>query len=236
MNRCLKCLTTYFDKPSWSLLLMKKHPNPLCYECSKGVERIAGERCQLCSRSLEKISIRLQKNGTCYDCIRWTKGTETKDLLEGNHSILEYNPFLKEWFAQFKFKGDAVAASYFGNLLYKHYKSKYAEYTVVPIPLSQKSLENRTFNQVDLMIQNWRCRTLILGRSERDKQSKKSREERIALVGHSPFYVKEIAEKDLLKKVVLIDDIYTTGTTVRQAAKSLKEAGAETVASLTVAR
>ncbi|MFK3936010.1 ComF family protein [Alkalihalobacillus sp. NPDC078783] len=236
MNRCLKCLSSYFEKPSWSLLFMKKNLNPLCYECFNELKWISGVRCRLCSRSLDKISVRLQKNGTCFDCIRWIKGTETKDLLESNISILEYNAFLKEWFAQFKFKGDAVAASYFGNVLYKTYKSKYAEYTVATIPLSQKSLEDRTFNQVDLMIQNWRCRRLILGRLERDKQSKKSREERIALVGHSPFYVKEIAEKDLLKKVVLIDDIYTTGTTVRQAAKSLKEAGVETVASLTVAR
>ncbi|WYP25831.1 phosphoribosyltransferase family protein [Alkalihalobacillus sp. FSL W8-0930] len=236
MNRCLKCLSSYFDKPSWSLLVMKKHPNPLCYECSNELRWINGERCQVCSRSLDGLSVRLQKDCTCFDCIRWIKGTETKGLLEENYSILEYNAFLKEWFAQFKFKGDAVAASYFGNLLYKVYKSKYANYAVATIPLSQKSLEDRTFNQVDLMIQNWRCPTLTLSRSERDKQSKKTRNERIALVSHSPFYVKEIAEKDLLKKVVLIDDIYTTGTTVRQAAKTLKEAGVETVASLTVAR
>lgn len=236
MNRCLKCLTPFFNKPSWSLLMMVKHPHPLCYECSKGLEWIKGTRCQLCSRSLEKVSSRLQKDGICFDCIRWTKRTETKDLLESNYSILEYNAFLKDWFAQFKFRGDAVAASYFGELLLMYYKKKYAGYTVVSIPLSEKRLGERTFNQVDLMIQNWQQHTLKLGRSESDKQSKKSRSERIAHVQHSPFYVKEIAEKDLLKKVVLIDDIYTTGTTVRQAAKSLKEAGVETVASLTVAR
>ena len=77
---------------------------------------------------------------------------------------------------------------------------------------------------------------MTLGRIDREKQSKKSRNDRILLVQDSPFYVEEIAEKDLLNKVVLIDDIYTTGTTVRQAAKTLKKAGAQTVASLTVAR
>ncbi|MCM2675702.1 ComF family protein [Alkalicoccobacillus plakortidis] len=143
---------------------------------------------------------------------------------------------MKEWFAQFKFNGDAVAARYFSSILYKQYQRHYQEYTVAAIPLSERSLEEREFNQVELLIESWRCNTMTLGRIDREKQSKKSRNDRILLVQDSPFYVEEIAEKDLLNKVVLIDDIYTTGTTVRQAAKTLKKAGAQTVASLTVAR
>ncbi|WP_306981540.1 ComF family protein [Alkalicoccobacillus murimartini] len=86
------------------------------------------------------------------------------------------------------------------------------------------------------MINTWSNSSIRLGRYDREKQSLKSRNDRIALVEDSPFYVEKIAEKDLLNKVVLIDDIYTTGTTVRQAAKTLKELGVKTVASLTLAR
>ncbi|MDQ0206770.1 ComF family protein [Alkalicoccobacillus murimartini] len=147
-----------------------------------------------------------------------------------------YNDFLKEWLAQFKFKGDAVVATYFSAKLYKLYQTHYKGYTVVPIPLSEKGLIEREYNQVELMINTWSNSSIRLGRYDREKQSLKSRNDRIALVEDSPFYVEKIAEKDLLNKVVLIDDIYTTGTTVRQAAKTLKELGVKTVASLTLAR
>lgn len=38
------------------------------------------------------------------------------------------------------------------------------------------------------------------------------------------------------KQLVLVDDLYTTGTTMRQAAKTLQEAGAESIRILTLIR
>ncbi|WP_308167083.1 phosphoribosyltransferase family protein [Bacillus sp. ISL-40] len=66
-----------------------------------------------------------------------------------------------------------------------------------------------------------------------EKQSKKSRSERIHL--SQVFQVNP--NVDLAgKKVILIDDIYTTGSTLRHAAKLLKVAGAASIQSLTLAR
>ncbi|TSB48345.1 ComF family protein [Alkalicoccobacillus porphyridii] len=233
--KCLKCMHTFYQQPSWSALFHKQPP-ALCYACEGNLEFIGEPNCLLCSRSLNKISHRLQKDQICFDCIRWDKRTESKGLLQENRSLLEYNEFLKDWFVQFKFRGDAAAATYFSTKLYQLYKRYYRSYTVVAIPLSFDSLKEREFNQVELMTQSWTCNRMILHRLASEKQSKRTRSDRIARVKDSPFYVEKIPEKDLLKKVVLIDDIYTTGTTVRQAARTLKEAGAEVIASLTVAR
>ncbi|MFC5711362.1 ComF family protein [Thalassorhabdus alkalitolerans] len=72
------------------------------------------------------------------------------------------------------------------------------------------------------------------------KQSKRSRVERMPhphQTGSSPFaipYPELFSIKD--KQFLLIDDIYTTGSTVRKAAKILNEHGAAAVSSLTIAR
>ena len=38
------------------------------------------------------------------------------------------------------------------------------------------------------------------------------------------------------KKIILFDDVFTTGTTMNEASKALKEAGAESIAGLVIAR
>lgn len=69
------------------------------------------------------------------------------------------------------------------------------------------------------------------------KQSKKTRAERINWFQNNPFYIKK-QEIPLIKgkNYLIIDDIYTTGVTVRLAAICLLNAGAQSVTSLTLAR
>ena len=64
------------------------------------------------------------------------------------------------------------------------------------------------------------------------KQSEKTRQERLQL--KQPFKVKE--NVGVPKKVLLVDDVYTTGATIHLAAKVLKETGVEEVESLTLFR
>ena len=69
--------------------------------------------------------------------------------------------------------------------------------------------------------------------SSAEKQSKKSRSERI----HIPQVFQINPQVEIIgKHILLIDDIYTTGSTLRHAAKLLKESGAERIQSLTLAR
>nr|WP_276532455.1 phosphoribosyltransferase family protein [Cytobacillus horneckiae] len=105
---------------------------------------------------------------------------------------------------------------------------------LVPIPLSPERKYERGFNQSEALINALGRQPLsILTRIHSEKQSKKSRNERISLP--QVFQLTDSAAiQD--KCLVIIDDIYTTGSTLRHAAKLLKESGAKEVTSLTIAR
>jgi competence protein ComFC len=166
----------------------------------------------------------------CNDCVRWEADPEWKGYLDQNISLFQYNDFLKEVIARFKFRGDYIIAKAFAEQI----KSKLAklEYDfLVPIPLSEERLYERGFNQAEaLLTVAGYTPTPLLTRIHSEKQSKKSRTERI----HVP-QVFQVSENES-GKILLIDDIYTTGSTLRHAAKILKEAGAERIQSITLAR
>ncbi|MEI4461917.1 phosphoribosyltransferase family protein [Exiguobacterium indicum] len=103
---------------------------------------------------------------------------------------------------------------------------------IVPIPLSRDRLSERKFNQAEEIARRMNGKvTLALKRDEGTPQSRKSREER--LKRSNPFHVtKEVAGKNIL----LVDDVYTTGITLRQAMVRLKEAGASEISAVTLFR
>jgi len=106
---------------------------------------------------------------------------------------------------------------------------------LVPIPLSDERLYERGFNQAESLALEAGAEPInLLKRVHSEKQSKKSRNERIRLP--QVFQLSETAPPFQNKQILLIDDVYTTGSTLRQAAIILRQAGAKSVQSLTLAR
>jgi competence protein ComFC len=228
---CLYCASPVNEVISWKGLFYSE-PQYLCSECQKGLQAISGQRCSHCSRSLESLPDELKKGVICLDCYRWEEDAEWKDLLENNTSLFGYNDFLKEYLARYKYRGDYILAKTFGPQIANCLKSTNYD-CIVPIPLSQERHYERGFNQSTALLEAAGASpSCILSRVHSEKQSKKSRHERL-----QQKQVFTLTETDLSgKSVLLFDDIYTTGTTLRQAAKLLKEAGAKQVSSLTLAR
>jgi predicted amidophosphoribosyltransferase len=65
-------------------------------------------------------------------------------------------------------------------------------------------------------------------------QTRLKREERLKNVKHAFDVLKNAAVKD--KRILLIDDVFTTGTTISECSRTLKDAGAKEVHAVTVAR
>ncbi len=112
---------------------------------------------------------------------------------------------------------------------------------LIPVPLDIKKLKLRGYNQSEELakelssVSRAPLLTNVLLKTASTKSqmelSKSEREENLRGV----FLVKN-AEKITNKKILLVDDVYTTGSTMNECARILKEAGAKSVYGLALAR
>ncbi|MED4081936.1 ComF family protein [Halalkalibacterium halodurans] len=228
MPRCLICHQPFFENVSWSTMFFSGVADVICQECEGKFQPISNPICSICGRSMKKTA----EGDHCLDCKRWLPEMQT---IEKNRALFEYNPFLKNVLTQLKFRGDVKLAEAFHPLLKKLYQKEFKFDVIVPIPLSKDRLIERGFNQVEALLAKWCTYEDVLARKPGRKQSKKSRIERIQQ-RTTPFMLKGEAEAVEGRSIVLVDDVYTTGATIRQAATVLQAHGAARVRSMTIAR
>lgn len=229
---CLFCDTELEYETSWSSVFLPSPENLICSGCQSKLKFLEGELCSRCSRVLEPA---FKQGNLCYDCVRWEEAPDWQGLLESNTSIYHYNDFLKEVIARFKYRGDYAAAVAFRTELRAKIRSIPAD-SYVPIPLSHDRLYERGFNQSEALIAAAGFNPVsLLSRMHGEKQSKKSRTDRIRLKQVFQI-IPGIKDEIKGKRIVLVDDIYTTGSTLLHAAKVLRGRGAKSVCSVTLAR
>ncbi|AST94430.1 hypothetical protein BC6307_19800 [Sutcliffiella cohnii] len=211
---------------TWTTLFSNE-TDVTCADCEKKFELITGDTCPKCSRPQSDATV-------CDDCKKWEMDEQYKGTLHRNISVYAYNDFMKEVLAQYKFRGDVALVKVFQKKWTAAFQHHFPEkdLLLVPIPLGKDRLYERGFNQTLALTEMLPGQFAdILTKNETVKQSKKSRHERLRT--ENSFEVKQPPPE---KRIVLIDDIYTTGTTIRMAAKRLKEAGATEISSFTLVR
>ncbi|MCG1021577.1 ComF family protein [Sutcliffiella horikoshii] len=237
MSNCLVCQGEVASSFGWDEFLGISKAEQVCESCEQAFQKISGKLCRICGRVWDEVPVENRHGDICFDCHRWESDDETAGMLKMNRSVFTYNDHMKEVLAQYKFRGDAILVDAF----YKDFRQMYEKYfkkdswMLVPIPLGTGRLYERGFNQSLLLAKLIAPIGFpeLLAKTDSVKQSKKARQER--LHQENPFYVIE-PQKVRGKSILLIDDIYTTGTTIRMAAKILKEAGAGDISSLTLVR
>lgn len=149
--------------------------------------------------------------------------------LENVQSLYKYNDFMKDVFHQYKFGKDVELAKIFRDDLQFLGNEKRI---IVPVPLHEKKLKERTFSQVEELLN-----AANINFSRRLVKRKNvtigtlTKEERFQL--NDLF--NSVGNVDG-ENILLIDDLFTTGTTLQQAARALKKAGAITVTAWTLIR
>lgn len=159
-------------------------------------------------------------------------------------SVGRYESVLLETIHILKYRREIRAGAVLGNLLSScigNYLPLPYYNRIIPVPLHKKRLRKRGFNQ-SLLLARALARDFSLPldfqslqrRIHTDPQIGLGRKEREANV----LNVFEVVRKDEIanSRILLVDDVYTTGSTVRECTRVLLESGAQSVGVATLAR
>lgn len=220
---------------------------PLCFACEKN---LAPEEkgCNVCAACLASIALfdtffcsvcgaRLPGNAKfCHPAALYMLGSATSYRNEAVQKLI--------W--RLKYEKLKTAAAPLTQLLARYLNSldfSFVDFTVVPVPLHPERLEERGFNQAELLATAV-AETLdiplvadVLRRVKATPAQAKMRDRKERAENLSgAFDIAASSETLRGKNIVLVDDVFTTGATIGEAVKTLKTAGAKIVIALTVAR
>lgn len=204
----------------------------LCQDCLKRIAFITLPVCERCGTSISTDGLPL-----CAQCknnpLQSTDGIRSASYFEDN-PIRPAIHFLK-------YRNHRVVASILGKILIEAYRRyNLSADVIVPVPLHISRLRERGYNQSHLLANevakffNLPVNTDTLQRVRETKSQMElevnERRQNVlnAFVCHN--------EKLVSQKVLLIDDVCTTGSTLDACATALKEGGAASVWGLTLAK
>lgn len=204
----------------WDIFLLRKQLNRICQTCQEGFERIGDSHCLRCYKE--------NAGEVCQDCQYW----EQQGIEVSHQSLYHYNAAMKSYFQTYKFHGDYLLRQVFGADIRRALKI-YKDYTLVPVPVSPETYQERGFNQVEGFLEAAGLHYEdLLTKEEAVKQSHLSRAERLQMKNHYDIKPDII----LPEKILLIDDIYTTGATILAIKRFLLAKGAQEVKTFSLCR
>ncbi len=205
-----------------------------CLACADKIELIKEPLCSICGKAFPKAA---GGNHRCADCFKRAPSFSKA------RAVAHYKGPLVNAIHDFKYRGRAVALSSFATLRHSllHLNNLAEADIIVPVPLHIKRLRQRGFNQAVLLAKTFfqndkekvRLNLLIRHKQTTPQTGLSGVDRRKNL--KNAFRVTN-SEEVAGKTVLLVDDVYTTGTTVNECAKMLRRAGAADVQVFTLAR
>jgi len=230
-------------KAPFEQVMMRLLSRCTCPACTKGFVPILSPLCPVCGVMFTG------RQGTDHLCPKcdaelraFGKARAVGDYEEGMMTVVH----------RLKYKSKIQLAHPFGMLMFILFCRIWNEDPVdivIPVPLHRRRLKSRGFNQAYLLVKDWPRYSLISNKPEFEfrisgdilirtrwerPQTGLNRKERMAAI-QGAFAVK----KPFLaagKRILLVDDVHTTGATAEACAEALTKAGALKVDVLTLAR
>jgi competence protein ComFC len=213
-----------------------KEGSYLCEDCKATIEIFDSQYC-LC----EKYPQRVLEKGKCEKC-------QNKHL-NGLYSAVSYeNILVKELIKKFKYQPfvKEMAKDLF-SLLNDHFallgknSESFKDFLIIPVPLDKKRKNWRGYNQAEELAKELSfyfkiplIADILIKTKKTAPQVELNKEERKKNLENVFCLTNQEAIKK--RKILLVDDVYTTGATLEECAKTLKRNGAKEVWGVTVAR
>jgi ComF family protein len=200
---------------------------PLCTACQRALSPIADrERCSVCSIPL------ISELDRCSRC------SERDFSFESNFSIYEYQGPVRQVISQFKFSNRRSLASFLARLFHPSLESRYPGLPLVPVPGNRRSVRRRGWDpmhEVARVLRKEFGMTVLFPFRRRRGGPQKGLHYQQRLENIRGTVMLNGKAGKLPERVVLIDDIFTSGATADECARVLREAGAGEVYVVTLA-
>ncbi len=193
----------------------------ICPECSAKIERIQEPLCKKCGKPLDD-----EKRELCTDC------KKKKHEFEQGKAVFVYSGGIRESLYRFKYSNRREYADFYGEEALHRYEKWILNkkiQVIVPIPLHKKRQRVRGYNQAELFARVIGarlgipvCADLMIREKNTVPQKELNEAERKNNLKNAFKITKNIVH---LFYILLVDDIYTTGSTIDAAALALKKAG-----------
>lgn len=201
----------------------------LCFNCQQEINNIKGKLCQRCGVPLTT------SHDLCADC------RSERPPFEAMRNLAQYEGVVRECIHSLKYDHNQALGEFFAeDLAALVVQEGWDPDLVVPVPLSPARQKERGYNQSALLA---RPIGLILGKPFTPFGLKRIRNTRSQVELTAPERKVNVqgafeAESGIIggKRILLVDDVTTTGSTLRECAKALKKGDASEVYCLTLAR
>lgn len=198
--------------------------NMLCETCDRQLHPITEPRCKRCSKPIDELT-----REWCEDCAK------REFVVSCGKALYRYDVRMQEVIRRFKYEGCFEIGDFFAERMAKAFGEwiqREKLEMIMPVPVHRKRLRFRGFNQAAVLAERLgEClgifvETQMLVRIEDTKPQKTlDLHKRIANL-QKGFAVTGSVEG---KRILLVDDIYTTGATLEACGNVLRRAGAEKI-------
>ncbi len=202
----------------------------ICPTCAEQLRGINSPYCCKCGKPIEDTRAEY-----CTDC------TEYSHEYKQGRALYEYRTIRRSLY-RFKYKGRQEYAEVYGELLAVHMEEivrRWKPDALIPVPLHRTKKRSRGYNQAELLAVtmgkhlNIPVDTKIIRRIKKTIPQKRLNRQMRQNNLKKAFKIDRNDVK--LSTIIIIDDIYTTGSTVDAVAAVLREAGIENIYFITLA-
>lgn len=203
----------------------------VCIDCKSKLEIVSDPFCMKCGKPLEDATKEL-----CADCSR------TTHCFCGGRALLVYDDLVKHSIYRFKYASRKEYARVYAAMMacrFRAYIDQISPDMLIPVPLHKSKMRKRGYNQAQLIAKCLEKEWKVPSRADIIRRVKKTRPQKELSRAERQNNLKKafkIIENDVkLKTIILIDDIFTTGSTMDALAEVLLQSGAARVYFITLA-
>lgn len=217
--------------------LLADDPIPhFCSDCWRAISLMSDARCARCDRPFpSSIATTYSPNHVCHSC------AERPPSYTKAWTLYPYLSPLQHAIRLFKYQGKVSLAAPLAALMIARLPPLNSVDVIIPVPLHIQKLREREFNQSLLLADHIGrhldipvAYTNLVRTAPTPAQTTLSRKSRLKNLRRA-FAVRR-PDAIVNKRILLIDDVFTTGTTVNECAKALRRAGSADVFAMTLSR